>query len=131
MAEKVEQENEKEYLIMVHKLGYITCYCGFTGDAHHCKVEKGKLKFDYCVDPQCGSCYEEMNWNLQRYKRKNGYTVCGHCESKIGGENICGDCFCQRCYEFHNDCKCCNFCGFQSDAQCTCYDSDSKSNNEQ
>ena len=126
------EKQDKEYVILLHKLGYITCYCGYTGDAHMCVVEeKGILKFDNCVDFKCSNCYEDQNWSLQRYKRKDGYTVCGQCESKIGGENICGDCFCQRCLAFHDDCKCCNICGFQSDAQCTCYDSDSESNNEQ
>ena len=105
--EKNEKEqDEKEYLIIVHKLGYITCYCGFTGDFHRCKVEKGNFKFDFCTDINCGSCYENMNYNLQRYKEKDGYTVCGQCESKIGCENICGDCFCQNCLEFNDKCNC-------------------------
>lgn len=94
MSEKQDKQTEKEYLV---KLGYVTCFCGHTGDAHECKVEKGILKFDYCVNPECDSCYAEMNWNLQQYKTKDGYSVCGQCESKIGSENICGDCFCQRC----------------------------------
>ena len=47
------------------------------------------------------------NYNLQRYKNKDGYIVCGQCESKIGCENICGDCFCQNCLEFNDECNCC------------------------
>ena len=37
MSEKQDKQTEKEYLV---KLGYVTCFCGHTGDAHECKVEK-------------------------------------------------------------------------------------------
>ena len=49
---------------------------------------------------------DKKNWNLLCYKRKDGYLVCAQCESKIGCNNICGDCFCQHCLEFNDDCKC-------------------------
>ena len=49
---------------------------------------------------------DKKEWNLQRYKTKDGYIVCGQCESKIACNNICGDCFCQHCLEFNDDCKC-------------------------
>ena len=45
--------------------------------------------------------------NIKYNKNKDGYIVCAQCESKIGCENICGDCFCQNCLEFHDDCNCC------------------------
>ena len=49
---------------------------------------------------------DKKKWNLKRFKTKDGYIVCSQCESKIGCNNICGDCFCQNCLEFNDDCKC-------------------------
>ena len=48
----------------------------------------------------------EKSYKVKRFKQKDGYVICGQCESKIGCNNICGDCFCQYCLKFNDECNC-------------------------
>lgn len=123
------ENNEHAYNVIVHKLGTITCFCGYNDDSHEREI-KGKIKFSKCYEDQCPLCYEEYNYSLQQYKKIDGYVVCGQCNSELGNKSICTDCFCGFCFEFLSDCQCCKFCGHQTNAQCSCYDSDVEENSK-
>lgn len=129
MAKKQDFKPENLYTVIIHRLGYISCFCGYTtAIGHECDIKRGKVVFDCCTEDYCSFCDSQYDYELQRRQMLDGYVVCGQCKTKLGRENICGDCFCQKCFKILSDCNCCNFCGHQTDAQCACNDSDKESN---
>ena len=124
-----EDNSYKNYSIVIHKLSYITCYCGYvTSGFHNCEVEKGKLTFDYCYEDLCKLCEEQLRVS---YQDRDGYIRCTNCDEKITSINdICQECYCFSCNLFKRDCFCCNTCGNYNGSQCICYDSDIESNEQ-
>lgn len=132
-AENKNFEFQHTLDVRVHKRGYITCNCRYKGNphTHTCDITSStKIKFSKCYEDDCDMCFEELAYRNQRTKNVDGYLVCQQCSDKLGQRVICGDCFCELCFELSDDCKCCKFCGFQSNAQCMSYNSDKESNNE-
>ena len=121
--------SEKKYNIVIHKLGYVTCFCGYvTSGIHTCKVEEGKLSFDYCYESLCPRCDEDF---YMTYRDRDSYYPCTQREVKLpAGKEYCEDCFCKTCIMLKKDCFCCDRCGNYDGTQCICYDSDVESNNK-
>ena len=119
--------HENEYIIIIHKLGYVTCYCGYvTSGFHNCKVQRGKLSFDYCYDACCRLCDENFQVT---YKSKDGYLHCSECNDKIPSD-ICELCFCKICDMLKKHCFCCKICANYDGSACICYDSNIESNDD-
>ena len=106
MSKRTRDTMSVEKVLIIHReTNKISCFCGYFGTSHKCKVEADTvIKTELC-SWSCKTCTkieEKERYDDHRFKTNlDGYLVCGVCEDKIS--TICEYCFCQECWEENHD----------------------------
>ena len=101
----VKEINEEKIIFLHRKTREMSCFCGYTGTYHKCKVSYDtEIRIDLCPDDCtiCTEIEEKEEYDDERfYTNYDGYLVCAKCQDNIS--TICECCFCTECWEENHD----------------------------